>query len=312
MFVVISKGAAAVIGGVLSAGASIFGANKAADVASDTSAAAQQAASQVADKQIASAEKIAEEQRKLYEATTYKQMDAAERQMSIARSQYEQQRADQAPYLQMGTNNLGYLQNMISSPRSGDITSFMPADLTTDPLYKNAYAAASRQEMQQAAGSGQSTRSGALQTRLGQLGETIYQNTYQNRYTAASDAYKNKYQQLVDAIKIGQGAIGTLAQSSSNYANATGNALSGMSSAIGAGAANQQQALSGLSTNIGTALGTQGTAIGDALYASGNAQSELYAGMGKSLSSGLNTGLNLYNAVNKSGGSGFNTATSIL
>ena len=106
-------------------------------------------------------------------------------------------------------------------------------DITQDPLYQNALEAANRQATQQTAGAGQSTRSGAYQTRMAQLSDSIYNN-----------AYQTKYQQLTDALKVGQGAAGSITNAGNQYANAVQQNANAMSS-IYQNQANAQSSLYG-------------------------------------------------------------------
>jgi hypothetical protein len=130
-------------------------------------------------------------------------------------------------------------------------------DMTQDPLYKNAMGAATRQATQQSAGSGQGTAGGALQTRLAQLGNQVYNNTY-----------ATKYQQLTDAIKVGQGAAGSI--------STAGTAL-GAQSQAGA-------------SNLGSLAQSGAVNLGNIATNNANTQAGLYGGMANTIGGLAKTG----------------------
>ena len=148
-----------------------------------------------------------------------------------------------APYQAVGAAAAPRLQQFDASGGTG---------LTSDPLYQGQMQTATRQANQLAAANGQATGSGAQQTRLAQLGDQIYNNTYQA-----------KYQQLTDALKVGQGAAGSI--------SAAGTALGGQEQqgAVNTGniameGANAQSALYG-------GMSSQAATLGSKLYSVGSA-----------------------------------------
>lgn len=102
------------------------------------------------------------------------------------------------PYKDIGAAAAPKFQDFISGK----------TDISNDPLYKNQMTAATREATQRAAGSGQSSAGGAFQTRLAQLGNQIYNNTYQT-----------KYQEITDALKTGQGAAGSISNAGAMLGN---------------------------------------------------------------------------------------------
>ena len=133
-----------------------------------------------------------------------------------------------------------------AAPALQDFNANGGGDLSNDPLYKNQMQTATRQATQLAAGSGQSSQGGALQTRLAQLGNDIYNNTYQT-----------KYQQLTDALKVGQGAAGSISSAGTALGNQVQSGANAMTGAYNSGAIN----LGNIATN------------------NANTQSSLYGGM---------------------------------
>lgn len=118
-------------------------------------------------------------------------------------------------------------------------------DITSDPLYKNQMTASTRQATQRAAGSGQSSQGGALQTRLAQLGSDIYNSTYQT-----------KYQELTDALKTGQGAAGSISNAGIAFGNQQQSAATNLGN-IAHNNANAQSSLYGGMAGQAGALGSK-------------------------------------------------------
>ena len=146
------------------------------------------------------------------DATTKVQTAALEE----GKRQFDTTQANFAPYKAIGD---------AAAPELQKFNATGGGDMTADPLYKNQMSAATREATQRAAGSGQGTGGGALQTRLAQLGNQVYNNTY-----------ATKYQQLTDAIKVGQGAAGSISTGGSALSNQAQSGANNLSSAIQSGA----------------------------------------------------------------------------
>jgi hypothetical protein len=180
---------------------------------------------------------------------------------SLQKSQYDQTRADQMPFLQGGYTGENQLLTLLGlqggntkDPAYGSMSkSFGASDFQADPGYQFRLAEGLKGLDRTAAARGGLISGQALKAASafsGQQASDEYQNAY-NRYNANRAAILNPLQSLAGA---GQSQSNTLAQSSQNYANNAGNAMMAGGNAQASGYVGQANAWNnaiGSMTNYG-------------------------------------------------------------
>jgi hypothetical protein len=167
-----------------------------------------------------------------------KQSDAARRAADLQQQQYEQIRADQAPYREAGVNALGKLQGM------ADYQKFGMDQFTQDPGYGFRLKQGQKALDASAAARGGLISGNALKaaTAFGQdMGSQEYQNAF-NRYQTERQATLAPYMTLAG---FGTGANAANAQAGQNYATNAGNMITGGAAAQAAGGIGMANAISG-------------------------------------------------------------------
>lgn len=166
------------------------------------------------------------------------QSDAAKRAAELQQQQYEQTRADQAPWREAGANALGKLQGL------ADYKPFGMTQFTQDPGY-----AFRLQQGQKALDASAAARGGLISgnalraaTAFGQdMGSQEYQNAF-NRYQTERQATLSPYMTLAG---YGQGANALTTQAGQNYATNAGNMITGGAAAQAAGGVGAANAVTG-------------------------------------------------------------------
>lgn len=173
------------------------------------------------------------------------QADAANRAADLQNQQYQQTRADQAPWLAAGNTALNALTPLVTNYKPFDYNS-----MTADPGYQFRL-----QQGQQALGhqaaaggglvSGQSLK--AMQDYAQNSASNEYNNAF-NRYQTQRNAQLNPLQSLAG---VGQTTAANLGQAGAANAGAVGNYLTGGAAASAAGQVGSTNALTGgLSTYL--------------------------------------------------------------
>jgi len=166
------------------------------------------------------------------------QANAARRAADLQKEQYDQTRADYAPFREAGVNALGKLQGM------ADYQKFGMNQFTQDPGY-----AFRLQQGQKALDASAAARGGlisgnALRAAQGygqEMGSQEYQNAF-NRYQTERQATLAPYMTLAG---FGTGANAANAQAGQNYATNAGNMITGGAAAQAAGGIGAANAISG-------------------------------------------------------------------
>lgn len=202
------------------------------------------------------------------------QAGAAAQASDVQQQQYEQTRADQAPYREAGYNALANLQrtagNVPAAFKFGDY------EFKADPSYGFRLSEGQKALDRQAAARSGLISGGALKAaqRFGQeMGSLEFGNAYNRALTSYGTdvARENQlYNRQAALAGIGQTATNLVGTAGQNYATNVGNLMTGAGAATAAGQVGMSNALTG---GLGTYLNyTQGNALLNALQRNQNMQ----------------------------------------
>ena len=202
------------------------------------------------------------------------QAGAAAQASDVQQQQYEQTRADQAPYREAGYKALAELQRTAGNVPGA--FKFGAGDYQADPGYAFRLAEGQKALDRQAAARGGLISPGALRAaqRYGQeMGSQDFGNAYNRALTGYNTdvARENQlYNRQAALSGIGQTATNLVGQAGQNYATSAGGALGTYGTNVGAGQVGMANALTG---GLGTYLNyTQGNALLNALQRNQNMQ----------------------------------------
>ena len=202
------------------------------------------------------------------------QAAAAGRAADVQQQQYEQTRADQAPYREAGYNALAELQRTAGNVPGA--FKFGAGDYQADPGYAFRLSEGQKALDRQAAARGGLISGGALKAaqRFGQdMGSQEYQSAYNRALTGYNTdvARENQlYNRQAALAGIGQTSTNLVGQAGQNYATNVGNLMTGAGAAQAAGQVGMANALTG---GLGTYLNyNQGNALLNALQRNQNMQ----------------------------------------
>jgi hypothetical protein len=191
---------------------------------------------------------------------------AAHGQQDAARDATAQQRADQAPWMEAGTEALSTLRAGLQP--GGEFTKkFTMADATNSPAEQEAMRGGSEAIQNSAASKGGLIGTNTMQdlTKFGAANAAQYQNQAFNQWNAEQNRKLGATQSLA---QVGQTAVTGVADNTSNLtlagANAGAAGTIGKSNAIGNGAGNLTNQISMLSGLFGTSGSNPVPAGGDA------------------------------------------------
>lgn len=201
------------------------------------------------------------------------QAAAAGQAADVQQQQYEQTRADQAPYREAGYNALANLQrtagNVPAAFKFGDY------EFKADPGYGFRLSEGQKALDRQAAARGGLISGGALKaaTRFGQeMGSLEFGNAYNRALTSYNTdvARENQlYNRQAGLAGIGQTSTNLVGQAGQNYATNVGNLMTGAGAAQAAGQVGMANAITG---GLGTYLNySQNNALLNALRGGGGA-----------------------------------------
>jgi hypothetical protein len=202
------------------------------------------------------------------------QAAAAGQAADVQQQQYEQTRADQAPYREAGYNALAELQRTAGNVPGA--FKFGAGDYQADPGYAFRLSEGQKALDRQAAARGGLISGGALKAaqRFGQdMGSQEYQSAYNRALTGYNTdvARENQlYNRQAALAGIGQTSTNLVGQAGQNYATNVGNLMTGAGAAQAAGQVGMANALTG---GLGTYLNyNQGNALLNALQRNQNMQ----------------------------------------
>ena len=211
------------IGGVASAGASIYAANQQADAAKD--------------------------------AATYS-AKAAKTSTDLQQAIYNQNRLDMTPWRTAGQNALSYLASgMGSDGTNGALTrSFTNADYQADPGYAFRQAEGQKALERSAAARG-GLYSGRAAKDLTRYTQDYASNEYNNAYNRFNANQTNQYNRLASLAGVGQTANNAMANSGTNYANSVSGIYANNAANQGNAALSAANAMASGYNGIGNAIG---------------------------------------------------------
>jgi hypothetical protein len=201
------------------------------------------------------------------------QAGAAAQASDVQQQQYEQTRADQAPYREAGYNALAELQRTAGNVPAA--FKFGNYEFNADPGYGFRLSEGQKALDRQAAARGGLISGGALKaaTRFGQeMGSQEFGNAFNRALTSYNTdvARENQlYNRQAGLAGIGQTATNLVGQAGQNYATNVGNLMTGAGAAQAAGQVGMANAITG---GLGTYLNySQNNALLNALRGGGGA-----------------------------------------
>ena len=183
------------------------------------------------------------------------QAAAADRAAELQQQQYEQTRADQAPYRQAGYNALAEMQRTAGNVPGA--FKFGAGDYQADPGYAFRLSEGQKALDRQAAARGGLISGGALKAaqRFGQeMGSQEFGNAYNRALTGYNTGVASEnqlYNRQAGLAGIGQTATNLVGQTGQNYATSAGNLMTGAGAAQAAGQVGATNAITG---GLGTYL----------------------------------------------------------
>jgi hypothetical protein len=179
------------------------------------------------------------------------QRDAAAQQNALQKAQYDQTRADNAPWRAAGESALAKLSGLL---QDGSLSSRFAGKLDNEAGYQFA-----KQEGMRAVDNSASARGGIGGAAL-KAGARFAENNANNFYNDAFNRWNTEntgtYNRLSNMAGLGQVANQQVGAAGQNYANQSGNALIGLGNANAAAGINQGNIYGNL-LNQGAALGNQ-------------------------------------------------------
>jgi hypothetical protein len=202
------------------------------------------------------------------------QAAAADRAAELQQQQYEQTRADQAPYREAGYNALAQMQRTAGNVPGA--FKFGAGDYQADPGYAFRLSEGQKALDRSAAARGGLISGGALKAaqRFGQeMGSQEFGNAYNRALTGYNTGVASEnqlYNRQAGLAGIGQTSANLVGQAGQNYATNVGNLMTGAGAAQAAGQVGVANAITG---GLGTYLNyTQGNSLLDALQRNQNMQ----------------------------------------
>jgi hypothetical protein len=202
------------------------------------------------------------------------QSASADRAAELQQQQYEQTRADQAPYREAGYNALAQMQRTAGNVPGA--FKFGAGDYQADPGYAFRLSEGQKALDRQAAARGGLISGGALKAaqRFGQeMGSQEFGNAYNRALTGYNTGVASEnqlYNRQAGLAGIGQTSANVVGQAGQNYATNVGNLMTGSGAAQAAGYVGQANAITG---GVGTYLNySQNNALLEALQRNQNMQ----------------------------------------
>jgi hypothetical protein len=202
------------------------------------------------------------------------QAGAAAQAADVQQQQFEQTRADQAPYREAGYNALAELQRTAGNVPGA--FKFGAGDYQADPGYAFRLSEGQKALDRQAAARGGLISGGALKAaqRYGQeMGSQEFGNAYNRaltNYNTGVASENQLYNRQAGLAGIGQTSANVVGQAGQNYATNVGNLMTGSGAAQAAGYVGQANAITG---GVGTYLNyAQNNALLEALQRNQNMQ----------------------------------------
>jgi hypothetical protein len=172
------------------------------------------------------------------------QTASADKALALQQQQFDQQRADMAPYLQQGYQSLAQLNAENQKPFSFDYNA-----MTADPGYAFRQQQANKALEHSAAAKG-GLFSGATGQSLTTLNQDMASQEYGNAYQRAYGAHTDRLNRLSSLAGVGQTATTNLGSAGQNYANNSGDIMGQKANAQAAGYGAQANMWNGAINNM--------------------------------------------------------------
>jgi hypothetical protein len=183
------------------------------------------------------------------------QQRTAQQAMDLQRQTWEQQRADQAPWLEAGRASLADLMRQMQS--GGFDNRLDPSTLANDPGFQFRMAEGQKALERSAAARG-GLNSGGFMKGLARYSQGVASDEYQNAWARNESGLTNRFNRLASLAGVGQAAAQSLGGMGSQHAGNMGNLYGAIGNAQAAGAI-------GTGNAIGNTLG-QVAGLGAASY----------------------------------------------
>lgn len=182
---------------------------------------------------------------------------ATAEQVALQREIFQQQQANQAPWLAAGRGALGQLTAGTAGPEAAYMKPFTMADYQQDPGYQFRLQQGLQALDRSASARGGLLSGGALKG-IQQYGQGLASQEYGNAYNRYQQQQANQFNRLAALSGVGQTAVGQLQQAGQQYGSNVGNLAM-------TGAQNQANALLAAGQAQASSYGGIGQAIGGAL-----------------------------------------------
>lgn len=153
---------------------------------------------------------------------------ASQAAIDLQRQMFQQQQANQAPWLAAGQNALAQMAQGTTGPQAAYMKPFSMADYQADPGYAFRMSEGMKALENSAAARG-GLLSGNMLRGAQQYGQDLASNEYQNAFNRYQTNQGNQFNRLASMAGLGQTANAALGQAGQNYASSAGNI--GMSNA---------------------------------------------------------------------------------
>ena len=191
------------------------------------------------------------------------QSESANRAIGVSQAQYDQNRADLAPYREAGYASLTRLRDLLGIGDKSDANApltrrFTVGDFWEDPVTKLGFQTGleeGRSGINRMAAARGSLNSGATLKALERFGTDYAGQKAGESYNRFVNDQTNLYNRFAGVAGTGQNAANTTAALGTNNATTVGNYLTGAANARGAAAIGQANAYSGAIGNIGQYFG---------------------------------------------------------
>lgn len=179
--------------------------------------------------------------------------DAALSNEQLQLKMFEENRADQAPFLKAGTTAVNQLSDLTAP--GGEFThDFSSGDFTKDPGYDFRIGEANKALQRSAAARG-NLFSGGTQKAISRYNQNFASNEFQNAYERFQNNRATKFNELASLAHTGQISADTTGQQRSNVATNIGNLnFEGQTEAANANAAGNVGLYQGINNGVGNIL----------------------------------------------------------
>lgn len=175
---------------------------------------------------------------------------------------FQQAQANQKPYMDLGTNNIGNLQNALNDPRLNQSFSFDASNLQNTPGYQFALQQGLKSQQNQAAARGLGYSGAQIkgaQSYATGLADQTYNQQYQNalqQFNTNQNVAAQQYNRYSGLVSLGQNAAAGVGNQGIQTAATRGNDIMQAGNAQAAGIIGQQNGYNSAINSVGNAFGS--------------------------------------------------------